>query len=501
MKALVLMLACALGLPAWGQYGANDAPTEIQLGPEEAATIKVSAPLFNRRLGRVSFDVNRVCLHCGDFDDGDWVGRRFVDRRYTEDYLRFLKQALLDSGIFSEDARERLTLHATLLRLEQGSSVGRAAELRSVISSNATLNVRATIRYELKERDEVVAAWEVVSTAASNSLTSMVRRGETTDRVLQRNLQALVLNMMAAFSPADATRARAQLAQIESQVDNTRSALSHLIFGVSKGVNAVGTLAGDTVQALAQNPDAVQSALNSVQQTARAQDRAQAQAMASAYGAEGRMAAAEAQLASEARQRRDDPRSGRTEGQTESGGTGRRVASGGGEGGSRPAKTERASAPAEVTKRLSEQFVPISRADIRAEAASCQKKFDGENKASYEQARARAGRGQQHAAYSASYCVLTTANSTVERQASGMTATAQRSACERLRRNVSDLPSVVGTGRSISQYVGDGAAFERQYSPSEGCQCEYDYGRESRGEAGHAICSYLAVFRVDFPAK
>ncbi|HET7774467.1 MAG TPA: hypothetical protein VFK82_11640 [Burkholderiaceae bacterium] len=506
MRKLLIpvLLAWLCGLPAWAQYGAKDAPTEISLSAQQAATIKVSSPLFARRLGRVSFDVNRVCLHCGDFDDGDWVGRRFVDRRYNEDYLRFLKQSLLDSGVFSEDARERLTLQATLLRLEQSSSVGRAAELRSVISSNATLNVRATVRYELKERDEVVAAWEVASTAASNSLTSIVRRGETTDLVLQRNLQALVLNMIASFSPEEAPRARAQLAQLGSQVDNTRTALSHLIFGVSRGVNAAGSAVGGTVQALAQNREAVQSALNSVQQTARAQDQAYAQATASAHGAGGRMAAAEAQVEAEALRHREDSRpdrQDRADGKTSTSAESTRVTSGGRSDGTVRTKAESTDASAQGKPRLSEQFVPISRTDIRAEAARCQQKADPENKAALEAARANAGRGQQHAAYVATHCVVTTANHSVERQASGMTASAQRSACERLRRNISDLPSVAGTGRSIRQYLDDGAAFERQYSPFEGCQCEYDYSREARGEAGNAICTYLAVFRVEIPAK
>ncbi|MBI5924619.1 MAG: hypothetical protein HY836_03400 [Aquabacterium sp.] len=242
---------------------------------EEVALARSPQALFNFRLGRVSFERGEVCMNCGDYFNADGHDDMLVSDRMGT-FRDFLKTSLQESGLFSTDAKDRLAIRATLLAFERNSTAGRRAEQESIVTG-ATLVAAAKIRYELMRGDEQLASWTVATRAGSNRIIVHDRLTETLDKVLKRNIQSLLLRIRADYADAvDRQKASVTLQALaaDSNVDNTRSIGEALLLGVGKTIRATANVAAASVEFIAQNGDAIQQGVDSVNRQQAANQRA-----------------------------------------------------------------------------------------------------------------------------------------------------------------------------------------------------------------------------------
>ncbi|RYG96298.1 MAG: hypothetical protein EON58_12380 [Alphaproteobacteria bacterium] len=187
-------------------------------------------------------------------------------RLNSRELSKFIANQLTNSNIFAARSLYGLDIRAQITNLTQESSIGAAAERRSVMSSGAVLTARMTIRYDLYDGDNIIGSWTVQSSAQSNSLAAATRIAESFDIAAKRNVRALILTIVRDHNPSEAKRAGLALAQLDSEVDSTRTAFGYLMFGAARTTGAVGSAVG----AIAQNGHAIAAGLNEAAASSRA---------------------------------------------------------------------------------------------------------------------------------------------------------------------------------------------------------------------------------------
>ncbi|QDZ26848.1 hypothetical protein [Noviherbaspirillum sp. UKPF54] len=263
------LLGCATPQEMLGW--AKDVPfTLTEADKSEFAT---SGPLFSKGIEQVTFSAAKVCLGCGDFSDTNGIGMDHLTGRIKRDYPALLREQLVQSPLFSSAVRS-LIMRATLMALDQKSSVGADAERKHPMSSGAVLTTKVSIQYELLDGGQTVGSWLVTTSAQSNSIVASTRLTENIDGALKRNLRALLLRIVADNSPPDSARASKALAALHSEVDSKRIALGYLAYGTSKVVSTTASVAGATLTAVAQNSGAIADGLNATAGRLEASNRA-----------------------------------------------------------------------------------------------------------------------------------------------------------------------------------------------------------------------------------
>lgn len=244
---------------------ADSGPLTLTSAESTGATSNVT--LFDRQVGQVTLTWSGLCIACGDFSDNYTYGHDHVVRRLKSRELeRFISNQLSSSNIFSRQSTGTVDIRAQITDLAQESSIGAAAEKKRKMSSGAVLTARMSVRYDMYDGEEVVGSWTVSSSAQSNSLAAATRIAESFDLAAKRNVRALILTIIENHNPKDAHRARLALAQLESEVDSTRTAFGYLMFGAGRTAGAVGAV----VEAVAENGGAIAAGMNEAAASSRA---------------------------------------------------------------------------------------------------------------------------------------------------------------------------------------------------------------------------------------
>lgn len=278
LAACSLVFAALAGCATPGEMlgWAKDEPFVIT--PDQMAQYAVPKPVFAKKFERTSFDLVKVCLTCGDYSDTHTIGTDHQAMRLKRDFVNLVARTLESSGLFQPGDGAGFKVQATLLALEQASSVGYQVEHDHPMTSGAVLTTKITIRYDLIDAGQVLDSWTITTTATSNSVVASTRLTENIDGALKRNLRALLLSIVADHSPENGAQARQALASLQSEVDNKRIALGYVAYGVAKTVSSVTSAAGDVLSAVAENPGAVAAGMNNVATTMASVDRATASA-------------------------------------------------------------------------------------------------------------------------------------------------------------------------------------------------------------------------------
>lgn len=272
IKRIFILVACGLliGCASPREMLGWPADVPFELAPQQTSEFATAAPLFSKGLADVSFFAGRVCLTCGDFSDTNGIGLDHIDSRIKRDFPALLKQQVPQTTLFPRGAQETISLRVTLTDLAQQSSVGAAAERKSVLTSGAVLTTKVSLLYELLDKGQVVESWAVTTSARSNSLAASTRLSENIDGALLRNLRSFLLRIVVDHSPNDSERAGRALASLQSEVDNKRIALAYLVYGATKTVTTTAGVVGDGLTFVGQNSGAIAAGLNS---TAAQMDR------------------------------------------------------------------------------------------------------------------------------------------------------------------------------------------------------------------------------------
>jgi hypothetical protein len=230
---------------------AYDGP--LTLTEQETKEVTASSAAFTKRLGRVSFTRGNACINCGDFSDAMNIGRDHVVKRIDSDFLALMKKQLLQSGIFPENIKDRISLRATLTDLKQESSIGAEAEYQRPLTSGAILSTKVSVRYELIDQDQVVGTWDVTTKSSSNSLNPSTRLAESIDTALKRNLRIFLLKILTDYSESDSARAKLSLAALDGETDHTRTVFGYLVFGTTRTISATASATGSVLSAVAES--------------------------------------------------------------------------------------------------------------------------------------------------------------------------------------------------------------------------------------------------------
>lgn len=215
--ALMLLLASS----AWS--------ADLELTSSEERQLHASRPYFNRNLGRVTLEADNACLYCGNFSPSFYRSSKeeILDRLFSAKQL--LKAQLQASGVFTDASDNKLGLRVTVLSMVHDSSDGNNDKFS--ISSGVSMITQVKLNYELLDKTNVVASWQISTKATSNSVGQHDRIIESTDIALTRNIRAFILKLKMDYDPTESSEARESLAELDGETDNTRSILGYLVVG------------------------------------------------------------------------------------------------------------------------------------------------------------------------------------------------------------------------------------------------------------------------------
>lgn len=240
-----------------------EANVPFELTPSEVQASRADTPVISGTFPSVEFLRNGVCLSCGDVSDTNGIGFGRIEWRVSaQQFGKLVMTELQKANLFSNQAGKPWSLRMTLLTLDQQSSVGAAAERRSVMTSGAVLTTTVSVQYDLSEGGQLRNSWKVTTKATSNSLAASTRLSENIEGALKRNARVFLLEMRGTYQPESMPRARQLIAAIGGEVDDKRIGLGSVVYGATKVVTTVGGAVGTGLEVVAKNSGAISQSLN-----------------------------------------------------------------------------------------------------------------------------------------------------------------------------------------------------------------------------------------------
>lgn len=273
-----ILAGCAThsSLLGWADEG------PLVLSDTELAQVRASAPMFGRAVGSVSYQVDKICMDCGDYADNNNLGFDHVNKRIHAGEVRdMIREVVGKSGLFAAGDSNTLPvqLRVSLAGIERVSSVGAAYERKHPMSSGATLTTTLHMRYELIDAGTIVGTWKLTSRASSNSIAAATRIAESFDMASKRNVRTFLLNLMVEGGGTDAPRARMAMQALSTEVDSTRTAFGYLLYGTTRTASATGEALSEGVRLAAASSDQIAANMNATASTMNAMNRATSNAM------------------------------------------------------------------------------------------------------------------------------------------------------------------------------------------------------------------------------
>lgn len=209
----------------------------------------------NRKLGKISFDRNKVevCLWC--LTDYRWRANfgDYWENLFDHDYPILLRNVLDHSAIFNSAAQNSLSLRTQLISFSDQSNGGNRRK-------------QLTILYTLLDGNSAIQSWRIDSSGHANNSGGLESEAEASHEAITQNITMFVLKLIADTSQADSERVSNDIAELNKKMETENASAGNIIaLGFTELLKAgktVGSVIGSTVSFIGQNSGVIAAELN-----------------------------------------------------------------------------------------------------------------------------------------------------------------------------------------------------------------------------------------------